>query len=78
VVAYQAKAAALSKYCGFVVERAVFKEKDETRHYLIPTNDLDEITGSKNLAVHRAQSKKSVHGSLQVVHSYLFSPQEKG
>jgi len=28
VVAYQAKAAALSKYCGFVVERAVFKAKN--------------------------------------------------
>lgn len=78
VVAYQPQATMLSKYSGFIVKRAILKAKNETRHYLISTGDLDEIACGKNFALHRAQCKKSVDSSLHVAHSHRFSLQQEG
>jgi hypothetical protein len=78
VVAYQTKVTALSKYSGFIIKRAVLKAKEQTRHDLIPTDDLDEITRGENFAFHRAQCKKSVDRSLHAAHCYRFSRQEAG
>ena len=64
----EAEDAALGVFGGFVIERSVFKVERQMRLHAVAAHHLDQVAIGQNLALLSAQSKKSVQGTLGMMH----------
>src|SRR5206468_12629904 len=65
----------LREYGCVVIDRAIFKAKNQTAGDPVTLCDLGHLTIGKALAIQCAQGKKAMHQAFHVAHGYLVSSQ---
>jgi hypothetical protein len=72
VVTDELKVAALRKYSGFVMYRAVFEVEDQMVGDAITVSDLNQVTVREQLALQIAQDEKAMNQTFRVVYGHRF------
>src|SRR5438477_4273740 len=75
MIAQKPESASLGEYGRVVIDRTIFKAKNQTAGDPVAFRDLGYLTVSKALAIQCAQCKKAVHQAFHVAHAYLFGGQ---
>src|SRR5437879_4977551 len=75
MIAQKSESASLREYGRVVIDRTIFKAKNQTAGDPVTLRNLGHLTVGKALAIQSAQCKKAVYQALHVTHAYLFSGQ---
>src|SRR5207248_11269710 len=65
----------LREYGCVVIDRAIFRAKNQAASDSVTLGDLGHLTIGKALAIEGAQGKKAMHQAFHVAHGYLVSGQ---
>src|SRR5438552_11688173 len=71
MIAQNPESASLREYGCVVIERAIFKAKNQATADPVTLRDLGHLAVGKALAIQCAQRKKAVHQAFHVAHGYL-------
>src|SRR5438128_4438596 len=75
MIAQNPESASLREYGCVVIERAIFKAKNQATADPVTLRDLGHLAVGKALAIQCAQRKKAMHQAFHVAHGYLVSSQ---